>query len=141
MYVFIRHSLDMFGGTESAIVKTLGRPVSRTERKWRSQYVKDRYEYDRTLTYNGLVVKMFALEGDWEYVYCLSLTTDAYTVNGFKVGSAVADVERVLGPPTKIEGETLFYYTRSHGYSTNVYVSFKTKDKKVVEIVFYDWEE
>ena len=142
MFSFMRHSMEMFGGTASAIIKTLGQPVSRTEEKWESHYVPDKYEYDRTLTYSGLVVKVSALEGDHEYVYWLSLTTDAYAVNGLRVGSTVADVERVLGPQTKIEGESLVYCTRYYDdMCTDIHVSFKIKDGIVVEIIFQEFTE
>jgi uncharacterized protein YraI len=143
MFRFIERGRTMFGGTRSAVIKALGRPVSVTEEKFESSRVDGRwtYAYVRTLTYKGVVVGVFESEKGWEYIDYVALTTDAYALDGLKVGSSVADVERILGPPTKVEGESLYYYTRYVGDAIEYYVSFKTKDAVIVEITFQGWRD
>ncbi len=137
MFSFIEHGLEMFGGTRSAIIKKLGQPVSRKEERYGDPNAPGKYIISYTLMYRGIVFGVVSYEGSLERVYRLSLTTSAYVFNELTVGSTVADVERVLGPPTKIEGETHFYYTRYYQEDPNVYASFTITNGKVIEIVFF----
>jgi hypothetical protein len=137
---FIQKGLHVFGNSESAIVKKLGRPISITEGKSEYDYTPSGYRIERRLTYPDIVIDIRKdTKTDPDNIYKLSITTGAYEFGGLKVGSTVADVERVLGTPAEKTGESHTYHDSGLGVHDAV---FKMRDGVVIEIIldttYYD---
>ncbi|MBN2224515.1 MAG: SH3 domain-containing protein [Deltaproteobacteria bacterium] len=91
---FVIGGLKPFGDKKSEIIQKLGKPISETRKKSTCADLPDTFFY--TLTYKDIVFR--GIDGGWgESLYSVTYITDAYDFYGLKVGSSVADVERLLG--------------------------------------------
>jgi hypothetical protein len=122
---FIQQGLHAFGVSEAAIIKNLGRPVSIKESRSEDNYILDGYVVNRRLTYRDIVIEIRtraeARPDNRDDIHLLSTTSNAYSFDGLKVDSTVADVKRVLGAPTEETVESLTYRDNSMGVHTAVF--------------------
>ncbi len=131
---FIERGLHVFGENESAIVKTLGRPLSITKGRSEDDNAPGGYRLERRLTYHDAVIDIRRdIKSGPEDIHKLSLTTGAYEFDGLRVGSTIADVERFLGAPAERTAESLVYQDGTLGCH---YLTFRTRDGVVIEIIF-----
>jgi hypothetical protein len=131
---FIQRGLHSLGINEADITNKLGRPVSVTEYKSEMKYSPLGYVFERRLTYKDIVIEIRReTKTGPDDIHRLSITTGAYECNGLKVGSTVADVERVLGTSGEKTGESLIYRDGSMGVHEAV---FKLRDGVVTGITF-----
>jgi hypothetical protein len=128
VYRFADHGVHRFGMFEADVLAHLGQPISRTKKAGLSEG-----DIDHILTYDGLVIKIYEYATGGRRVYEVSYTTDAYAVDGIKVGSPRSDVESLLGKPHEEKGDTISYWERNAYLST----SFRIRDGKVVEITCF----
>ena len=129
---FIKRGLNVCGINEAAIIKTLGRPVSTTDYKTEDDNADGGYVFRRRLTYRSIVIEMRKKTEYWpEEISKLTMTTDAYAVNGLKVGSTPEDVERVLGAPAEKTDRSLMYHDA--GYFGSHTAVFTIRDGVVTE--------
>ena len=125
---FVRDNLLSLGVRQSEIVKRLGPPVSSTE----IENVEAGLPVtDHRLIYNGITFDIGGPNGEDNPPFSLKCTTDAYDFGELKVGSSVADVKRLLGEPSEVEGDTLMYRTI---LSAALSASFKIQNGKVTRI-------
>lgn len=97
---------------------------------------------NETLTYEGATVEVIqpdanAAHGLPPYVAGIEISTPRWrTASGLRVGSAVAEVLRVLGPPARSEGDAMFWYTK--GFDGHIKITFT--DGRVDRISYdEDW--
>jgi hypothetical protein len=130
---FIQRGLHAFGADEAAVVKTLGRPASIKEYDPRGECAYLAYAFGRRLAYRDIVIEIRReTKTGPEDIHRLSTTTGAYEFGGLKVGSAAADVERVLGTPFEKTGQSLTY---RDGIMVVHEAVFKLRDGVVTEII------
>jgi hypothetical protein len=133
---FIQHGLHSLGINEAEITNNLGQPLSITKVKSEDNYILDGYVVNRRLTYRDIVIEIRtraeARPDNRDDIHLLSTTGNAYSFDGLKVGSTVADVRRVLGGPAEETVESLTYRDNSMGVHEAV---FTLRDGVVTEIV------
>ena len=101
---FVRDNLVSLGASQSDIVERLGKPISSTEIEGVEAGLT---VTNHRLTYDGISFDIGGPNGEDKPPFSLTCTTDAYDFGGLKVGSPVADVKRLLGEPSEVEGDTL----------------------------------
>jgi len=105
---FVRDNLASFGTRQSEIVKRLGKPISSKEI---SGVEAGLSVTNHRLTYDGITFDIYGPNDEDRGPFSLTCTTDAYDFGGLKVGSSAADVKRLLGEPSEVKGDTLWYET------------------------------
>jgi hypothetical protein len=128
---FIVRGLYRFGKGTPDVIASLGQPISRVHEKAGGLIVGV-----ETLTYNGLVIGIWEIEGGKTFVYSITCTTPTYEFNGLKVTSTFSDMQRILGPPPQPYAsgdETVTYYN----VTGLQWVMFTLRNDVIVEISFY----
>lgn len=133
---FVHHGFGFrFGKTVAEIRKNLGKPLSTSEREVANLHYPDRTDLIRELEYPGLSSTVYRVTEDRkEIVTGVTITGSRYKLRwGLKVGSSIADITTVLGPPTE---ETAGMATWVAGEEAPSSVSFYFRNGTVYKIVW-----
>lgn len=103
-----------YGNTTARVMAVLGRPLERKAREEPNRHRPERRDSIVTLIYPGLefsVYKSNPPDGRAREIHLSTAVSNArYEVRyGLNVGTPVAAVKRLLGPPTSEEPGSLFY--------------------------------
>jgi hypothetical protein len=136
---FIWDGLDFkLGKTKTEIIRNLGTPKSFKVRKIENQYDPEQIDEIYELYFDGLYVGIYKVTKDGKEIFlAITVTSDKYKVKlGLNVGSSKENVVKILGEPQDKDGENVYIYEDSIGFSY-VYFHFEEGILQKVNWVFY----